>query len=78
MELYSGGTLVGIALGEVGHSRLNYAMPQPVGTDYQSACTRAYAYEWANLVLPLVQLCDNNGSNFSGLRPREYLCAVGH
>jgi hypothetical protein len=23
-----------------------------------------------NLVLPVVQVCDNNGSNFSGVRPR--------
>jgi hypothetical protein len=30
-------------LGEVSHSRLNYAMLRPVGADYESACTRAYA-----------------------------------
>src|SRR5208283_4080526 len=26
---------------------------------------------------PFAQVCDNNGSNFSGVGPREYLCPVG-
>jgi len=43
IQSYSGRTLVGIGLGEVSHSRLNYAMLRPVGADYESACTRAYA-----------------------------------
>ena len=32
----------------------------------------------ANRLLPVVQVCDNNGSNFSGLSPREYLCVLKH
>jgi hypothetical protein len=31
---------------------------------------------WPRVFLLVGQVCDNNGSNFSGLRSREYLCAV--
>src|SRR5260370_28001468 len=70
MEWYSGGTLVEVALGEVGHSRLNYVMLRRLRADYESSCTRAYS-----LFLKMgpiwigrfAQVCDNNGSNFPGL-----------
>lgn len=43
IELYSGRTPVGVGLGEVGHSHLDYAMSQSPAADYQSTWPRAYA-----------------------------------
>ena len=41
IEFYAGRTMIGIALGEVSHSQLNYATPAKTERDYQSACTEA-------------------------------------
>ena len=43
IELYSGRTPVGVGLGEVGHSHLDYAIRAASCGDYQSTCPRAYA-----------------------------------
>ena len=43
IELYSGRTPVGVGLGEVGHSHLDYAMSPAPAADYQSSWPRAYA-----------------------------------
>lgn len=43
IELYSRRTPVGVGLGEVGHSHLDYAMSPAPTADYQSTWPRAYA-----------------------------------
>jgi len=47
VEVESGRTLLGVGLGGVRHSHMNYATAEKVGADYQSTCTRAYAKELA-------------------------------
>ncbi len=44
IELDTGCTTVGVGSGEVGHSHLHYVMGGQNRADYQSACTREYAY----------------------------------
>jgi len=64
IEVHTGRTQVGVGLGEVSHSRFKYAMLVAVAADYESTGVRAYAWTWADVVLPVSEVCDNNGSNF--------------
>lgn len=65
-------------MGEVGHSQLNYGTLRPVTADYESAYLRAYAWTGPDVVLLVAQVCDNNGSNLSALRPKEYVLFYRH
>ena len=38
-----------MGLGKMSHSRFNYAIFREAKTDYESACTRAYAWRCPNL-----------------------------
>lgn len=42
IELYTGRTPVGVGLGEVGHSLMDYAIKHAAWADYQSTCPQAY------------------------------------
>jgi len=44
-----------------------------VAAGYESACTQAYAGHRAIWFWWLPQVCDNNGSNFSGVRAKSTL-----
>ena len=66
--------MIGIGLGEMGHSQLNYAMPGPVEARlrkrvYTSVCLD----DQADLVCQLPRFAIITASNFSGLRPESTL-----